>query len=223
MSVNETVLPLPASPVPVEQRRNLQRSGCIASALFLGLLALAPTASVAADAQGNFALRGAGAVACAQAVQRIEARGPEVAQFVAWADGALSQANRLERDTFDLMPFDGPAGLLTVLALNVCRANPQLNFGSAVIQAIEAMKPLRVRQSAQPVTITVGEASVSLRSETIRLVQTRLRELNLLSAPADGRWGPTSRAAIKRFQESRNLRPTEIPDPDTVIQLLLRR
>ncbi len=177
----------------------------------------------AADGQGNFALRGAGAMPCTQVVQRVDARAPDVAQFVAWTDGALSLANRLERDTFDLMPFDNPAGLVTVMALNICRANPQVLFGAAVVQVLELLKPMRVRQSARPVTITVGEASVALRPETIRLVQTRLRALNLMTAGASGQWGPASRAAIKRFQESRNLRQTEIPDPDTVIQLFLRR
>ncbi|MBI1386677.1 MAG: hypothetical protein GC150_17370 [Rhizobiales bacterium] len=195
----------------------------LAGALLGALLVIVPETARSADTQGNFALRGAGSVPCAQVVQRVGARAPDLPQFVAWADGALSQANRIERETFDLLPFERPAGLLTMLALNICRANPQVTFGAAVFQAIEAVKPLRVRQAAQPVTITVGEASVALRPETIRLVQTRLRELNLLTAQPDGRWGPASRAAIKRFQESRNLRPTEIPDTDTVVQLILRR
>lgn len=177
----------------------------------------------AADVQGNFSVRGVGATACSRVIQLVEARGPEVQQLVAWADGALSHANRVERETFDFLPFVNPPGLFTILAVNVCRTNGQLVYGAAVMQALDAIRPLRVRESVAPVTITAGQASVQLRPETIRLVQTRLRELNLLSGQADGQWGGGSRAAMKRFQESSRLPQTEIPDVDSVLRLLLQR
>lgn len=195
------------------------RSGLLSLLLVLG----AAGAAGAADAQGNFSVRGVGAVQCARAVELADQRSAEVQLLVAWTDGVLTHANRSERETFDLLPFTNQAGLLAAMALNVCRTNGQLIYANAVLQAIEAIRPLRVRQSAAPVTVTVGENSVQIRPETIRLVQTRLRELNLLTANADGQWGAASRAAMRRFQESRNLPVTELPDPDTVIRLVLQR
>jgi hypothetical protein len=186
-------------------------------------LAAASVPALAADPQGNFSVRGVGALPCPQVIQRIDGRSPEVPLLVAWADGMLTQMNRSDRETFDVVPFVSTPGLLTILATNVCRANNQLVFATAVGQALEAVKPMRVRQNGQPVTITVGQASVVLRPETVRLVQTRLKELNLLAATPDGQWGASSRAAMRRFQEGASLPLTEIPDPDSVIRLMLQR
>lgn len=187
------------------------------------LLAVLSGTARAADPQGNFSVRGVGATACSRVVQVVEARGPELQQLVAWADGALSHANRAERETFDLLPFVNPPGLITILAVNVCRTNGQLVYGAAVMHALDAIRPLRVRESVAPITITVGQGSVQLRPETIRLVQARLLELNLLTGQPDGQWGSGSRAAIKRFQEARGLSATEVPDVDTVLRLILQR
>lgn len=197
---------------PLLQR--LVRAGAVCATLLL------PGAAFAADANGNFSVRGAGSLSCAEVVKRVDAQSPDVSALVAWADGALAMANRGERGTYDIVPFDNPPA---VLAVNLCRANPQALYVTAVFRVIEAMKPLRVTRAAAPVSIKVGAASASLRPETLRLVQNRLRDLKLLTKAADGKWGAPTREAIKQFQQSQKLPVTEVPDPDTVIRLILPR
>ena len=208
---------------PARTAKQRHRHARLAHVLLACVAGLLPAIGNAADSKGNYAARGAGSMACAQVTKAVDGKGAEVAGILAWADGAVSMTNRLERDTFDVSPFEAPAGLLPVMAVNLCRANPNMLFLTAVTQVIDALKPLRVQHAAAPVTITVDKGSVALRPETIRVVQNRLRELKLMSAPADGKWGPPSRAAIKQFQESRKLQVTELPDPDTVIRLVLQK
>jgi hypothetical protein len=188
------------------------------------LLSLAPCllpSAHAANDKGQFGVRGVGSLPCAQVVAKIDAKAPDVPNLVAWADGAHSLYNRGEADTFDAIPFASPMGLTTILALNICRANPQALYVVAVLQALETMRPLRLRQAEQGVPLTVGDRTVSIKPETLRLVQTKLRERKLLATAADGKWNAETQAAIKKFQQSANLPTTEVPDPDTVFRLVL--
>jgi hypothetical protein len=186
------------------------------------LVMLAPVAR-AADAQGNFAVRGAGGAPCERVVGIVDASGPQMAAIVSWTDGALTMANRMEAGVFDMVPFSQPSSLLTALAVNVCRQNPRLVYAAAVSQVLEALRPLRVRTSAEPEVITHEGNSVALRRETVTLIQERLRERGHLRGSATGGWGPQSREAMRLFQVSQNLPPTRIPDPTSVLRLMLTR
>jgi hypothetical protein len=178
--------------------------------------------AVAADQQGRYSVRGVGALRCADVVRLVDEQRPEVAQVVAWADGALTVMNRNERETYDLLPFAVPAGLFATMVVNLCRQAPTLLFDTAVRQIGETLRPLRLRREEAPVAVSVGENRAEIRPQTIRLVQERLKQLNLFAGNPDGRWGAPTQAALKRFQESRDLPVTEIPDARTVFSLLLQ-
>ncbi|WP_158295456.1 peptidoglycan-binding domain-containing protein [Crenalkalicoccus roseus] len=61
--------------------------------------------------------------------------------------------------------------------------------------------------------------SQPLTQEAIRQVQERLREAGAYGGRADGVWGPESRAALERFQQSRGLQVTGQLNPATAATL----
>lgn len=183
--------------------------------------ALAHAPVQAADAEGQYSARGVGAQSCRPFIEAVEANNAEAIRlYVAWIDGALSANNRLRPNTFDASPFVLP-GAFVGTVLNACRRAPEGLFDTAVNTAIGALVPIRVQRSSPVVEMRVGEAATSLRAETLVAVQTRLRELNLLRVAADGRFGEQTRDALRAFQAERNLPQTGLPDPDTVVTLLL--
>ncbi len=119
-----------------------------APALKVALLAVAATCSIAlapaaraADANGDFALVGAGALTC-----RAYMLGSTEDRLFAetWWAGYMSAMNRVTDDTYDLM------GEYTVDDINAtvddyCRDNPEDLYGVAVHQVMEAIFPERVR------------------------------------------------------------------------------
>ena len=187
----------------------------------LATLLVAAPAARGADAQGDYAVRGAGALTCARFAEVATGNTRELPVILAWMDGHITAANRLGSETFDLIPFSTP-GPFAAVVLHICRRNPALLLDGAVRTALQQLERLKVSRNSPFVEMTVGNNRVSLRQETLIAVQRKLSELNLYRGEADGRFGAQTRAALKSFQQSRQLRVTELPDPDTVVALLLR-
>jgi hypothetical protein len=185
------------------------------------LSAVAMAFGSAASAQDAYFVRGSGALPCSEALVVAQQQGPGLVALVAWADGALSTVNRMRSDTYDLLPFEEPRGLITQLALNICQQNPAIPFETALHRVFAALEPLRVVSAAESVKMTAGAASVSLRPETLTRVQERLIALGHLQGTADGAYGPATGAALRKFQAAATLPESGLPDVETVLRLLL--
>ena len=182
---------------------------------------IAAPAVRAADAQGDYAVRGVGAMNCARVVEAATRNSQELPMILAWMDGHITAANRAGAETFDLVPFSTP-GPMAAVVVNICRRNPTLLLDGAVRAGLQQLERLKVGRNSPFVEMTVGNNRVSLRQETLAAIQRKLTTLNLYRGEADGRFGTQTRAAIKSFQQSRQMQVTELPDPDTVVALLLR-
>jgi N-acetylmuramoyl-L-alanine amidase len=74
--------------------------------------------------------------------------------------------------------------------------------------------------AAQPAaTASAPPAGATLRPQSIRAVQTRLRALNFYNGAVDGVWGQSTQSAIERFQQGRGLQPNGQLNPATVAAL----
>lgn len=173
----------------------------------------------AADSTGNFAVRGLGSSACAQFVAAVEGNTPELRNYIAWLEGAVTANNRLLPGVFDVVPFSA-SGALAAVVVRRCRAQPTQIFDAALRATLDELQRLRVTTNSPWVEMTVGDNRVTLRAETLASVQTRLAALGLHATPPDGRFSVATREALKRFQLMRRLPVTELPDPDTLLALL---
>ena len=191
-----------------------------AFALVLAMGGLAPGAG-AADRGGDYAVRGAGSRKCQEYVEAVEQNKPELGAYIAYIDGTLTAYNRLTPNVFDVSPFILP-GPFAAIVMNICKQASDRMLEVALTSAIGALSKVRVAQPSPVLEMTVGENRMSLRAETLRAVQTRLKSLNLMQGNPDGRFGRPTEDALKRFQQQNRLAVTGLPDPDTVIALLAR-
>ena len=192
------------------------------SVALFSLAALQPLPASAADEKGDFAVRGLGASQCSSFVEAAQGNQSSVGLFLAWIEGAVTAVNHVSPKTFDVVPFNSTAPFAAIV-LDLCRQHPAASFDTAVRSAISFVEPLRISTNSPFVEMSVGRAKVTLRQYTLARVQQRLRELKLTRSPPSGKFDAETRDAIKRFQQARKLTVTELPDPDTVLALLLQK
>jgi peptidoglycan hydrolase-like protein with peptidoglycan-binding domain len=192
-----------------------------AATALAGAVAVAAPAS-AADTTGNYAVRGLGTTTCNQFSTAVDGNTGDLRPYVSWLEGAVTTANRLTPGVFDTVPFNAP-GAVAALVLRQCRQQPNMLFDAAVRTTMESLQRARVTTNSPWIEMTVGSNRVTLRAETLAAVQSRLGQLGLLATPPDGRFSMATREALKRFQQIRRLPLTELPDPDTVVALLIQQ
>ena len=186
------------------------------------LLANSVGIASAADRTGEYSVRGAGAQPCEAYLLAVNENRPELGAYIGYIDGQLTATSRLTTGVFDVSPFILPGPFAAIVA-NICRQAPNQLFEVAVRGGVEALVRVRVAAASPIVEMTVGDNRMSLRVETLRAVQTRLRALNLLRDPVDGRFGASTQDALRRYQTANRLTVTGLPDPDTIIALLVRQ
>lgn len=190
---------------------------------FAGLL-LAATMSVwqsgwAADAAGQFAVKGAGLQSCRQFVSAQASRSRDMVRFRSWLEGYLSAVNRYEPQTYDSTPW-GSTGVYSAIFEGHCRNNPNERFVDAVQKLVITLKPDRLYSRSPMMTVRAGGRSTQIYQEVLRRVQTKLAERGLYRDRADGLFGPRTEGAIATFQISEGLQGTGLPDPLTVWKLI---
>jgi hypothetical protein len=171
-----------------------------------------------ATTDGQFAARGAGALACADLVAMLDQPDRQVPtdQFAAWIAGYLSHANRATEGSFDVMAIQDNYGL-AALAENICRTNPTVLVETVMATMLKQMSAGAATAPSDIVQVGEGEQRALLRAETLIGVQTRLVADGLLTPEAaDGKFGPMTRDALKSFQKARGIGETGLPDVFTL-------
>ena len=92
------------------------------------------------------------------------------------------------------------------------------------VRRFQRAHDLPVDGVADPVTLNALKASVKgspflVRTERVKELQRQLHRLGLQPGMVDGRYGPLTTQAVKRFQEAHNLPPDGIADPETLNQI----
>jgi peptidoglycan hydrolase-like protein with peptidoglycan-binding domain len=92
------------------------------------------------------------------------------------------------------------------------------------VRRFQRAHDLPVDGIADPVTLNALKASVNgspftVRTERVKELQRELHRNGLEPGMVDGRYGPQTTQAVKRFQEAHNLAPDGIADPETLSQI----
>jgi hypothetical protein len=192
----------------------------LALALFaLALLAAGPLAR-AADADGRFAVKGAGVTRCAAFVEaREKQRDTAIASYVNWMYGYITATNRSSPETFDLIAWEGAGVLLAALDAH-CRKNPDLPFHVAIGALVNTLARDRIAARSELVRVTSGETTLIFYEETLRRMQKQLADRKFYNGKIDGRFGDGTRRALEAFQKSENIAVTGLPDQLTLLRLV---
>lgn len=98
-------------------------------------------------------------------------------------------------------------------------AFPQGAFAAEARARLEAIK-LEAAESDDRARWQATEDQLSLSPMALRLIETRLEQLDFPPGPADGTFDDQTRSAIRRFQAARNLEVTGYLDQRTMVSLL---
>lgn len=181
------------------------------------ILALLASPVLAADKDGRAAVRGAGQLSCKQAMDICNKDKNQCAAIDSWLNGFISGINVSGKDLYDLVFFT-PFSIISVL--QVCKQKPDLPVANAVDLLVRELAPLSVPTASKPIDFGEGKERFQVYQSTVRAVQQELINRGFLSGKADGTYGPGTKAALQKFQDSIKLPATGMPDPDTVVQLL---
>lgn len=205
---------------PSEQKMkmltNFNRKSIVATGF---LIAMSQTA-MAADLDGNYALRGVGSATCANYTTAL-ANDPALAQtFVGWMAGYITARSRVADETFDVLPLISGADVAGLMRV-ICLQNADTSFESAIDSAIALFEPARITTDSPLLELNHAGRTVAVRQSTLEQVQEALATRGFYSSTVDGAYGPGTQVAISAFQASSNLQDTGLPDADTIVALLL--
>lgn len=201
--------------------RMRKATATLAAALLAAATAHAPAS--AADADGNFAIHGIGAIPCSDLTAGL--LGGQAALrdgLAAWITGYVSATNRLRAETYDATPIQQPLAL-TNMVVNICTTNQQALVETAVSSLIDILSVAALPSEAPQQDVTVGERGVRLRTGTLKHIQQALVDHGLLAGVADGVFGPSTEKALREYQKYASLPETGLPDAATVVTLLVGR
>ena len=92
---------------------------------------------------------------------------------------------------------------------------PQQETSTAPQHEHMAPQHMSRQRSAEPARVA------PLSEDTVRNIQTKLRDQNLYHGPIDGLWGADTKSSLRDFQLKNNINPTGELDPSTINALKL--
>jgi len=131
----------------------------IDSILFVVLLSSMGFNSVAKDIDGAFAIKGVGALSCNDFIEAASADAPILQQYAGYVSGYISAYNELEKNTFDVLPWQ-QLDTVMLLLLRGCTQTPNSTVGGAVSRITQYFSPNSVHKNIEKVEIKGQEHSV---------------------------------------------------------------
>lgn len=191
-------------------------------AVALAMVAGLPMPAVAADRDGQFALRSLATVTCGQVLERVNTlRGDElqtlVDQMSFWLGGYLTHANRVTPETFDIVPFAVERDVLALIVFRCQSAPAEANFEAVTSEVVTSLSAYAVKDRSP---VRSGEMMIPLRELIVVQVQAKLSALGHLKDAPDGVFGQNTEKAVQAFQAAIELPATGKLDIDTVLALL---
>lgn len=194
-------------------------SGHTAIVALLAAAALWSASAQASDANGSFAVRGYGSRSCEAFLTEF----PDAAHadnYSSWLMGYATARNRMQSDTFDVVPLPDGAALLQAITA-VCTNQKNLTVEAATNEVVRATAPLHQRGASPIITIERDGQTQLIRQEALQTLQSRLAERKLYFGPTNGLWNATMAVAIMEFQSREKIAVTGMPDLATLYRALV--
>lgn len=196
------------------------------ASLWLCLLVMLAQAGpvAAADAEGQFAIKGGGQQPCTGFLTAWDSRNSDLSLYAGWIDGYVTGLNQFTGDTYDLAPWQTTETLLG-LTQSVCAQAPEgTRFMDAFFQVVRLITPSRVTKQSPLIALVHEGQSTLAYGAVIERIKTRLRDLGHgAGLTADAAFDPATAAAVSAFQTAQGLPATGLPDQRTLFQLFRSR
>jgi hypothetical protein len=166
-------------------------------------------------------LHGVGAVTCGDVTNALLKGNVAIrATLSSWLMGYISAMNRLQPDTYDAVPVQVPDAVINMV-VGVCQKDANARVETAAYSVFHALASAALTAESPEVEMTANGQTTLLRKDTLIAVQKYLISEKLLRGDADGSFGPTTQTALTDFQKKQNLPQTGLPDPATIVRVLV--
>lgn len=197
-----------------------------AKSLWTALCLVAATSAWGSDTAGKFAVRGIGGQPCSVWIGLTDstdqaARRDGILAFQSWIAGYVSAFNRLQPESYDVVPFLDMINVLAI-TMNECRVTPDELAENTVARVVGAFAKARVTEESPVVMVPDAGAEKPYRQATLQLAQQKLVDLGYLDSVPDGVIGPATTQAVTLYQSENGLTATGELSVDTMFQLLLK-
>lgn len=181
---------------------------------------MASSVALAADAEGDYVVRGMGAHSCADFVARVPSNPAYTQASLVWVEGYLTAHNRLMTKTFDVS-FLNETSEVAALVLNACKSRADVRLESILGGIIAALHTSRVETNSPLVEFKDADTKVVLRQSTVKDLQKALKKGGFYRLGIDGLSGPGTMKALSKYQKANGLKVSGLPDADTLIKLFI--
>lgn len=170
----------------------------------------------AASAKGQYAIKGVGLAKCKLYTAAQKDASNRYFQFVGWVMGYMTGHNRYAKDVMDIAPWKN-TDLLAGWIGTYCKKNPDVLLVSASNRLIDALRANRLRNSSKRVKAEVKGKGLVIYETILRRAQQMLSERGYYKGTADGKFGPATQKAIRKFQKEKKIAVTGLPDQRTLL------
>lgn len=191
-----------------------------------GLVAGLGLPTMAADAKGDFSVRGAGRLSCAELTDALAKKdATRLTIFGAWLEGYITANSQLLPNTFDATPWQTTELLLALSGQSCANRGPETQFMDVVGRLIAEMRPIRLAERSGLVRMTQDESVQVHYRVVVERARDRLVELGYQFS-SDTVMGAKAldelTENLKLYQEKTKLPQSGRLDQHTLLNLFVR-
>lgn len=176
----------------------------------------------AADAAGNFAIKGAGAQTCGRLLADLAADGRNLALYGGWIEGYVTAVNQYEPGSFDATPWHSTETLIALLRSACAERPPETRLMDAAVALLQRLAPLRLAEASPLTGLRHGGRVVMIYDAVLAAALRRLAAEGFPTPEDAEGFGSAAAEAFEAFQRARGLPATGLPDQATLLELFHR-
>ncbi|WP_340108834.1 peptidoglycan-binding domain-containing protein [Pikeienuella sp. HZG-20] len=179
-------------------------------------------AAHAADADGAFAIKDAGAQTCGAFLKAWDEGNRDLAQYAGWLSGYLTGLNQFTDGAYDLAPWQSTETLLGMTRSACGQVPEETRFLDAFARLIQQMAPMALSASSKLEGVRRGGRGFAIYSAVLDAAKRRLAAEGFAPGPVEAEFDQTASDAFLAFQKARGLEETGLPDQKTLFELFMR-
>lgn len=174
--------------------------------------------AAAADGNGQYSVRGAGAVSCEVFREARDSQSPLYHIIAGWIDGYITARNQFVDDTYDTASFESME-LITALLDEFCTKQPEAVLFGLVDSLTTVFARNQLQQPSTKIKIEQGDRSVQIYEVVVRRIQEKLSDQGFYGGPLNAKFDAETKRAFKAYQTSIGFNPTGFPDQLSLWQM----
>ncbi len=183
--------------------------------------ALYGAVALSADANGDFAIKDAGAQTCGAFIRSYDKGASDVALYSGWIGGYVTGFNQFRDGAFDVSPWASTNTLLR-MTRSVCgQLGDDVRFLDSVAMLLGRLKPTRLEFKAQLEGVGTGGKATFIYRPVLDAARAQLKKAGFGAGGLGKPFDQTTSDAFAAFQRKHYLPVTGIPDQETLFALFI--